>query len=331
MRKEITVNSQRSTVKTFWSGIKLSKQFFLFFIFYFLLTHVSAQSVSASLDRDKILLGEQVTLQLNLTNLNSSMSFIAKWPQLHDTLNHVEILKRTIIDTINVNSSDSYQQNFTLTCFDSGRWQLGPFNFIIQDKTTGKQSKISTTVLYLTVLPVDVSALKDYHPLKDIIEVQPSFNWLPVIIAAAIIFIILKKRKKKINATSKLVLPGTPLERAIEKLNQLKNKSLNNNSETKVFHSDVDIICRQFFEEITHINTMQITASELFSRMNVYMQDAGLREKVRDIFELNASVKFAKYMPSEKESKSILNDVILSLQQINALAQQAISNADRMV
>ena len=139
---------------------------FLLFICYFLITHASAQSVSASLDRDKILLGEQVTLQLNLTNLNTATSFIANWPQLKDTLNHLEILKRTSIDTIDVNGSNSYQQSFTITGFDSGKWQLGPFDFIIQDKTSGKQIKISSPVIYLTVLPVDVSALKNYHPHK---------------------------------------------------------------------------------------------------------------------------------------------------------------------
>lgn len=337
MRKRSTVNNQQSTVNVSLFGIKLLKHTFLLLSFFFLISGISAQSVSASLDRDKILLGEQVTFQLNLTNLNPSTSFIASWPQLKDTINHIEILKRTGIDTIAVNGSNSYQQNFTVTGFDSGRWQLGPFYFMIQDKASGKKIKISSPVLFLTVLPVDVSALKDYHPLKDIIEVQPSFNWLPLIIAAAIlliiiiVFIIIKKRKKKITATPKPILPGTPLERAIKKLDQLKNNSLNNDPETKIFHSDVDIICRQYFEEITHINAMQITASELFSRMNVYMQDAKLRESVRAIFELNASVKFAKYMPSENESKSILNDVILSLQQIDALAQQARSNADRMV
>ena len=324
-------------VNTLCSGIILLKQIFLLFTFYFLLANASAQSVSASLDRDKILLGEQVTLQLNITNLNSSASFIPNWPQLKDTLNHLEILKRTAIDTIEVNSLTSYQQNFTITGFDSGKWQIGPFNFIVQDKTSGKQIKISSPAIYLTVLPVDVSALKDYHPIKDIIEVEKSFNWLPLIIAAVIIivaiiiFLLLKKRKKRIIEAPKPVLQGTPLQRAIEKLQQLANQSLNTNADIKIFHSEIDIICRQYFEEIMHVKAMQATTSELFSRMSVYMQDADLRGKVRDIFELNASVKFAKYLPGESESKNTLNDVIISLQKIDALIQQAKGNADRMV
>lgn len=326
-------------IKTQNSKLKIhGVRFFLLFTFYFLLTHIAAQSVSASLDRDKILLGEQVTLQLNLSNLNSATSFIASWPQLKDTLNHLEIINRTGIDTINVNELNSYHQNFIITGFDSGKWQLGPFDFIIQDRTSGKQIKISSPAVYLTVLPVDVSSLKNYHPIKDIIEVETSFNWLPVIIAAAalvmavIIFILIKKRKKKITeAPPKPVLQGTPLERAIQRLQQLSAQSLHTNAEIKKFHSDIDLICRQYVEEIMHIKAMQATTSELFSRMSVYMQDADLRGKMRDIFDLNASVKFAKYFPVEEESKNMLKEVIVSLHKIDALIQQATGNADRMV
>ena len=143
--------------------------------------------------------------------------------------------------------------------------------------------------------------MKTYHPLKDIIDVETSFNWLPVIIiaiiiiVAIIIFLIIKNRKKKIIQPLKPVLQGTPLERAMEKLQQLKNQSLNNNEEIKKFHSAIDVICREYFEEITSVKAMQATTSELFSRMNVYLQDAELRRKLRDIFDLNVSVKFAKY------------------------------------
>ncbi len=337
MKKQLTVNGQQRTVNTRCSGIKSLKQNFLFFTFCLLFIHASAQSVSASLDRDKILLGEQVILQLNLTNINSSTSFVASWPQIKDTVNHLEILKRTNIDTIAVGNTNTYQQNFTITGFDSGKWQLGPLDFIIQDKTSGKQIKISSTPVFLTVLPIDVSSMKDYHPIKDIIEVETGFNWLPVIIVVAliiiaiIIFIIIKKNKKKIVIKPKPLLQGTPLERAIEKLNQLQNQSLNTQTEIKKFHSDIDIICREYFEEISHVKAMQATTSEIFSRMRVYMQNEELRSEMYGIFDLNASVKFAKYMPQKTESKKMLNDVIVSLQKIDIITQQAKRNVDRMV
>ncbi len=333
MRNQSTVNRPRLIVSTLHLGIKSLKHYFLFFSFCFLINHAFSQSVSASLDRDKILLGEQVRLQLNLTSVNPLLFYVASWPQVTDTLNHIEVIKRTRIDTIEVNGTNSFQQNFIITGFDSGRWQLGPFKFILQDKTTGKQISIASPAVYLTVLPVDVSALKTYHPLKDIIEVQTPFNWLPVIIGAAvliaaiIVFIIIKKRKKKINVVSKTVLAGTPIQRAIETLQQLHKQPLNTDADIKKFHSDIDTICRTYFEETTNVQAMQATTFELFSRMNVFIPDATLRSKMFEIFELNASVKFAKYMPTATQSKTILGQVILNLEQIDILKHQANNNA----
>ncbi|MEO8713027.1 MAG: hypothetical protein ABI405_12930 [Parafilimonas sp.] len=333
-----TFNCQLSTINCqLLTVIKSTKLFFLLLISFILHLHTSAQSVSASLDRDKILLGEQVTLQFSLAGVNERINFVTNWPQLKDTIAHTEILKRTAIDTINVQGVNTYQQNFTITSFDSGRWQLGPFVFILQDKTTGKQIQLVTVPVYLTVLPVDVSDLKDYHPIKDIIDVQTSFNWMPVIIAAiiillaVIIFIIIKKRKKEIIAAPKIILKGTALERAIEKLYALEKEPLMSKTEIRKFHSEIDMITRQYFEEMMHIKALQLTTTELFSRTHVYMQDVQLRKKFQDVFEMNASVKFAKYMPQAEESKNTLKEIINGLQQIDESVNEARNNANRMV
>ena len=329
--------SQWSIVNSQWSVRGIAKCILLLFTFHFSLLTLNAQSVSASLDRDKILLGEQVTLQFNLGNVSNLTSLVAGWPQLADTLSHTEVLKKSAIDTITVNDVNTYTQSFTLTSFDSGQWQLGPFLFVIQDKVTGKQIQLTTQPVFLTVLPVDVSSMKDYHPIKDIIGVETSFNWMPVIIAAIVIvlvivvFIIIKNRKKRIAEKPKIVLKGTPLERALEKLQALQNEKLTSNIAIKKFHSETDIVTRQYFEEMLNIKALQLTISEIFARMNVYLQDAQLRRKFQQVFELNTAVKFAKYMPQEEESKATLNEIINSLQRIDESVNIARNNADRMV
>ena len=325
------VKSKKTKVK------KIAVNVFLLFTFYCLFFNSSAQSVSASLDRDKILLGEQVKLQLSLSKVNEGLSFVATWPQIKDTINHTEIVKRNAIDTINVSGYYTYQQDFTVTSFDSGRWQIGPFTFVVQNKTTGKQITLTTAPLYLTVLPVDVSSLQEYHPIKDIIDVDIAFNWMPVMIAigllilAIIIFIIIKKTKKKSVRKPKAGSKETPLQRALKKLYMLEKEELTSNLDIKKFHSETDIIIRQYFEDVMRVKALQLTTAELFSRMNVFMQDAQLRSKFQQLFELNASVKFAKYLPEPDESKSTLNGIIQVLHQIDDTINQSRNNADRMV
>ena len=328
--------SQWLIINSQWFFPKSLRYIFLF-ITSLLAIHAHAQSVSAVLDRDKILLGEQVTLQLSVSNIDETNFFVNTWPQVNDTINHAEIIKRTNIDTINVNAITAYQQSFIITSFDSGRWQLGPFDFVIQEKSTGKKLKLETTPVYLTVLPVNVSSLKDYHPIKDIIDVESSFNWLPVIIGAIvillaiIIFIFIKKRKKKPVQPAKAVLKGTPLERALEKLNALQNESLSSMAIIKKFHSETDIVTREYLEEVTHIKALHLTTAELLPRLKIYMQDADFRNMFTALFDLNAAVKFAKYMPAEEESRSTLKDAIKLLKQIDETINKARTDADRLV
>jgi hypothetical protein len=330
MRKFKTQNSKFKIY-----GVKL----FLLFTFYFLLLTSSAQTVSASLDRDKILLGEQVSMQFTLSNVNAADYFVAGWPQLNDTLNHAEIINKTAIDTINVDNSYTYQQKFTLTSFDSGYWQLGPFEFILQSRSSGKKVTVTTTRLYLTVLPVDVSSLQNYHPIKDIIDVQTRFDWTPFLIGAGIlllviiVFIIIKKTKKKKTKVPKVVLKGTALERTLEKLYALEKEPLSAAQQIRNFHSTADIITREYFEEVTHIKAMHLTIAEIFSRLNVYLRDVTLRRKFQQVFELNAAVKFAKYIPSNEESRNTLSEIINSLREIDdhVNLSRNNANANRMV
>ncbi|HEY2726143.1 MAG TPA: hypothetical protein VGI61_03140, partial [Parafilimonas sp.] len=107
--------SQWSMVNGQWNVRCVAKCILLLFTFHLSLFTLNAQSVSASLDRDKILLGEQVTLQFNVGDVSNLTSFVSGWPQLKDTLSHTEILKQTTIDTITVNDVNTYQQSFTLT------------------------------------------------------------------------------------------------------------------------------------------------------------------------------------------------------------------------
>jgi hypothetical protein len=328
--------SQGSMINSQWFAQRHNRQI-LFFLFLFISFKSFSQTATASLDRDKILLGEQVTLQFNVSNIDEAASFVVTWPQLTDTLNHTEILKRTSIDTINVNGQITYQQSFTLTSFDSGNWIFGPFAFVLQDRASGKKTPVKTQPVQLTVLPVDVSSMKDYHPIKDIIDVKTSFDWTPFIIAAiavllaVIIFIIIKNRKKKKDSAPKIILKGTPLERALEKLYALEKQPLTSAEEIKKFHSESDIITRQYFEEMVRIKALHLTATELFDRLQVYMQDISLRNKFQQVFEMNGSVKFAKYLPHANESKNTLKEIIAGLQQINESVNLAKNNADKLV
>ncbi|MBS1745187.1 MAG: hypothetical protein JST21_03340 [Bacteroidetes bacterium] len=337
MRNQVTIYNQYSTGLKPHCYFEKMKYAAVLFILLLSSLNVFSQSVSASLDRNKILLGEQVTLNFTLNNLNEHGAFVSSWPQINDTVNHVEVLKRSKIDTLAISDTYTYQQNFTLTSFDSGRWQIGPFTFLIKDKISGETIKLTTSTLYITVLPVDVSAMTDYHAMKEIIDVPVTFDWMPVLIALVVIlialiaFLIIRKQKMKPKEAPGEILIGTPLERAIEKLQALEKTKLASTTDIKRFHTDIDEITRKYFEEMTQVKALQLTTSELFGRLHVYLQDNALRNSFLQVFETNASVKFAKYTPQTQESKNTLKAVINSLQQIDDIVNTARNHANRLV
>src|SRR5262249_17512579 len=130
-------------------------------------------SVKTVLDRNRVLLGEQVQLNVEVTTpLNKPLS---RWFELPDSFNHIEILERKPLDSAVTGDLKTYRQAFTLTGFDSGRWTI-PAVTVAVDK---KKSKSDSLALYVLPVPLTDST---YHDIRDIIPVQvsptPWWYWL---------------------------------------------------------------------------------------------------------------------------------------------------------
>lgn len=138
----------------------------IFFIHLFLFSalYLPAQqtiSVKASVDKNNIVIGEQIHLTIEARfPIHEPMRFFTI-----DSIPHFEILERKKIDTIDKNETITLSERFTLTSFDSGHWVFPPFEL------AGDKPLLTDT------LPVDVGFSpfdpnKDYHDIKDVIDVQ---------------------------------------------------------------------------------------------------------------------------------------------------------------
>ncbi|MCE3282610.1 MAG: hypothetical protein K0Q66_1347, partial [Chitinophagaceae bacterium] len=108
------------------------------------------QRVSATLTKEKIVIGEQTILEINVEGVTADMIQIDfVFP---DTANHLEVLdhKRE------PGGHSVLIYTATITSFDSGYWELPPMEMILTD-----QRKLSTERIGLSVVPVDVSHLVD--------------------------------------------------------------------------------------------------------------------------------------------------------------------------
>ena len=298
----------------------------LLLVLSFLSKTSSAQSASASLDRDKILLGEQVTLELKAENINLQTSPLVNWFSVPDTVNHIEVIKRLPIDTLSVNGTTSYTQIITITSFDSGDWKLPALYVVVQRSEDGKKDTLRTSDNTLQVLPVDVSSLRDYHPMKDIIDVDVEPDYLlmtgialGILIVSAIIWFLIK-RKKEVKPSLQPVAAQSLFETAMSQLEKLQKE----NPPVQVFYNRLDEICRLFIQNQLHIRALQLTSDELMIQLNVYMLPEA-RASFYQLLRLISAVKFAKYQPADTQKEADIRTTKQAIEHIYYNLQRNLS------
>jgi len=126
--------------------------------------------IKALADTDKIRIGEQVKLELSAkVDLNQlkAANLRLTFPNLPDSFNHWEVVDRSKLDTVtNANNNETFfKQTFTLTSFDSGRWDIPALRFDVFSPVGMVDSAFSQPI-GIDVNTVTVDTTKAFKPLK---------------------------------------------------------------------------------------------------------------------------------------------------------------------
>jgi len=278
--------------------------------------------VTATIDRNQILIGEQIklTVEAKFTTNDYSVEF----PVLPDSFEHFELVDKTKIDSVYAEGKlNELKQIFTITSFDSGKWLVPSLkvNIIPAGKAT-------SMVLYTDSFPVTVSfsvsdttsQLKDIKPIKTV-EIQNLF-WYWV--AGAVLLLILValltwyfyKRKKKPADIFKAKL--SPYDEALQELEELKKMPLSDIAATKIFHTKLTDIFKRYLSRKSNVMHLNKTTGDIL----VLLSDMGLAKSAisnaASSLRCSDAVKFAKYQPGINES----NETLLSIKQIIEAAEK---------
>ena len=83
-----------------------------------------------------------------------------------DSIPHFEFIDKAKIDTISTSKGTIFKQAITITSFDSGRWTIPAMSVSIGEK------EYVTDSLLISVAFSSFDPNKDYHDIKDIMEVE---------------------------------------------------------------------------------------------------------------------------------------------------------------
>lgn len=254
-----------------------------------------AFSQHATIDKNKILIGEQI----NFT-ISNKIDNTENWPTFNEFLvEGIEIIKYSETDTIN----DLISQNFIITAWDSGTYYIPAIVF---------SSENSTERLIINVETVNLeegAQLKDIKsPINEPVGLSDILPWIIAILIIAIIIYIIRKyistKNKELNSHKpKIIAPDVI---ALENLNKLEQKEIWQKGQIKEYYSELSEITRRYIECQFNFIALELTTHEILDELATIINTEQLKN-LKILLERADLAKFAKSKPLENENKESMS------------------------
>lgn len=258
----------------------------------------------AKLDSNHILIGDQVNLHISYTGNKSSVLF----PQFSDSLQALEIISKSVIDTTRNNNQITLSQHITLTSFDSGSYEIPAITFYGIDS----QPLASTLPLNLNVNTIDVDTTGMIKEIKEPLSVPLTWKEIGtyILLTIAVILLLiglilliirLKQRKRKENAPEVVPKEAAHII-ALKALEELNNKKLWQKNEYKAYYSELTDILRTYIFNRWEIPAMEMVSDEITDAIYNQIPDIAPEYNLQQTLKIADAVKFAKEIPLPDEN-----------------------------
>jgi hypothetical protein len=290
----------------------------IFLLLFVLLCHKASTaqdlSINLSLERDSILIGDQVDMTLNIA-YSKSLAFV--FPEIGDTLTPgIEVVKRSPLDTLRSKKGEdliTVERKFTLTSFDAGViYTLPRFQFFLNNKEGGVDTIVSNQLTLKVAFPPmdstwqpnDIKAPIEY-PIT-FAEAAPYVGGGLLLVALLVFFIYYLNQRRNNQPVFFKPKPKEPAHIiALRDLQKLKEEQLWQQNRTKDFYTRISEIIRVYIEDRFAVSAMEQTSDEILAEFEAQKictkKDL---EVLREVFYTSDLVKFAKHTPAPDENET---------------------------
>jgi len=285
----------------------------LLFLFVVIICNAQTTTVRASVDRNNILIGEQINLVLEADiPENEPISFFEV-----DSIEHFEFLLKGKIDTANTSKGTELKQLFRLTSFDSGRWVIPAYSLAHSDN-------LRTDSIVINVGFMAMDTAKDYNDIKEIIEIEAEkkqdWTWYYVgggaLLLALLIYLLTRKKKKKAIEEATAAQAPDPFRDAMENLEQLRQADYPGKGDIKKYYTQLTEIFRTYVEKRKGIHSLQQTTDDLVMQLRSVDLNKEQYNQLSQVLRLSDFVKFAKYEPTDTDNKNVFDTIKKSIEEI---------------
>ena len=256
--------------------------------------------ISTLIDTSQVKIGEEINFKIDIYSKNEYNIRFDENPNFMP----FEILKSYPSDTILELSKIS--KKYSLINFEPGEY------WIPSQKIYFNQSIKYSDSLLIIVNDVEVDTVKqNLFDIKPIIPIKKNYQKLITSLIVGLLILILiytiikfKLFNKKIDSLDEI---KSLYQIAIEKLNDLDNKSPNSQIEFKEYYTILIDIFREYLESQVKIPAMESTSKELILRINM-LKDSGNYDfekkqinQLENLFTKSDLIKFAKSLPTKND------------------------------
>lgn len=280
-------------------------------LFIFSLTYAQQAKVSAGIDTNDVLIGDQIKLKLEFTNTKKSNLI---WAEIPDSIGKIEFVKKGKIDTLIKKNLFQLNAIYNVTSFDSGYYSLPSFSFTVNDKGMTPET-LFTEPLELRFTTLEVDTTKAFKDIKGPLDVP--IDWKGVFYYILIGLVILAgfyftyrywQKKKKVKDVELDYDPKIPpYILALEALKQLEAEKLWQSGYVKKYYVRMTDIIRIYMRRQFGIHAMEMITSEIIYSLEKAGIKSGLISEMKTLFETADLSKFAKYQPMPEDNAKCMS------------------------
>lgn len=271
----------------------------------FLSSKISAQYITANLKADSthILIGDFLNVKLTIKYAGD---FMIAFPAIRDSVGNMEIIKASKIDTSVNGNFNVLSQIYTVSAYDSGKYQLGPEKILYKNKS-GVLDSVSSDSVLIEVTTMAVDTAKAIKSIKAPVEIPYSLKeFLPFIaggiilvaIIIAVIYFIRRWRKTRKTVVKERPKPKDPPHIwARSELKRLDEEELWQKDEIKKYYSRLTEILRLYLEYRYNWLALESTTEEITENIHSYNIPAEAADYLMMDLRNADLVKFAKMIP----------------------------------
>ena len=261
-----------------------------------LLPTVMFAQLSVKVDSTNILIGDQINFSI-VANILEGDSL----PHFSDTIGALEIVSKSLVDSIKTEQGWQLTQSYVLTVWDSGVYYIPSVQFksFVSD---------SIAIMVNTIEMAEDAELKDIKaPIHTPISFEELSPYLLALLVLALLIYIIRwyvKNREKTPVdikTVERVIP--PYEIALIELEKLNAKKLWQEDNVKEYYSELSEIIRTYIENGIGTPAMEIPTQEILFQLNQKGIDT---TKLKELLTRSDLAKFAKAKPLQIENEESL-------------------------